>query len=252
MSNYQQQNNNQAPIPPGLGDVMSNWLYADPVTGSQKRPNFRLKTLGNVPRFIVKTNVPDDRDNGRIEFHSDLATFSVIVSFLERLGKGEDEGTYTFEYNDHIFIKGQRSEKPVTKASIKIGVDKTTGRIYIAVLGYNRPKIQFFFGPSNYHAMKAGDGSELDVGLVSRAYALGCAREWAVRIPMMLVNEFNPDAKNVAKAPGAPGGGQQQGGGNNYQQRPQQNNYQQPQAAPPAPTQSAEKFDDAFADDDWA
>lgn len=230
---------NRAPIKPNPLDVMSTWIFGEPVAGATKRPNFRLKVIGNVPRFTVKTNVPDDRDHGRIDFNCDLATFTVIMNFIEALGKGTEEGTYTLEYNDHVFVNGQRSDKPVTKASIKVGKDSSTGRIFIAVLGYNRPKIQFFFGPSNYHALKAGDGSVIDEGLVSRSYAVSFARSMMELVPQLLVSEFNADAKNVAKAPTGPGG--QQGGGNNYNQRPQA----------PAPQANAASFESEFGGGDW-
>ena len=226
-------------------DVMSNWLYADPVAGAQKRPHFQLKVLGNVPRFIVKTKVPDDKDYGKIEFHTDVYTFMVIIDAIRDLADGKDDAAMMVEYNDHIFINGARSERPVTKATIKLGVDKDSGRIYIAVLGHQRPKIQFFFGPSNFHAAKNGDGSERDQGEVSRRYARACANAWADMAMGLVRSNFDEDAKNVAKPMGPPGqgggqrnnygGGQRQGGGGQQQQR----------SAP-----DVGNFDD-FGDDAW-
>lgn len=251
MSNFQNNQPNRAPIKLTPLDVFSNWLYAEPVAGATKRANFRLKVLGNVPRFIVKTNVPDDKNNGRIEFNTDIATFAVVVDFINDLAEGKEEGSYTLEYNDHVFSSGgQRSEKPVTKATIKIGKEKDTGRIFIAVLGYNRPKIQFFFGPSNFHALKSGDGSELDAGFVSQRYAKACAKSWSEQVINLINANFDEDAKNVAKAPAPPGqqgGGQQrQGGGGG--QRPQQ---QAPAPAAQGGSAPVGSFEDDFGDDAW-
>lgn len=203
------------PIKPNPLDVMSTWMFADPVAGGNKRPNFRVKVIGNVPRFVVKTNVPDDRNNGRIDFNMDLPTFGAILARLDKLADGGDD-TFTFEYNDD-FVGGKKLDKPVTVASVKGGRDGSTGRIYIAVLGYNRPKIQFFFGPSKFHAMKAGDGSDVSAAEVSNAYCKGFVKMYSKLVAHLLTTEFNEDGKNVAKAPGAQGGGQ--GGGGNYQNR---------------------------------
>lgn len=204
---------NRPPIKPTVFDVMSNWMFADPVAGATKRPNFRVKVLGNVPRLVVKTNVPDDKNNGRIDFNMDTATFAVIMNKLEELGKGGSE-SYNFEYNDD-YLAGKKLDKQLTIATTKIGRDPQTGRVYIAVLGYERPKIQFFFGPSKYHAIKRGDGSELTEEELSNAYTLGFVKWVAPLVHNLLVSEFNPDAKNVAKAPTAPG----QGGGGGYQRQ---------------------------------
>ncbi len=201
------------PIKPNPLDVMSTWFFAEPVAGATKRPNFRAKVIGNVPRFVVKTNVPDDRNNGRIDFNMDLPTFGAIMSRFQKLADGGDE-PFTFEYNDD-FVGGKKLDKPVTVASVKGGRDRETGRIYIAVLGYNRPKIQFFFGPSKFHAMKHGDGSEVSQAEVSNAYCASFVNMYSKLVAELLVSEFNEDGKNVAKAPTAQGGG----GGQGYQNR---------------------------------
>lgn len=219
MSNQMQ---NRAPIPLTQHDVFTNWMYADPVNGAQKRPSFRMKVLGNVPRFIVKTNVPDDKNHGKIEFNTDIETFAAITTLLADLGEGKLEGSYSFEYNDHIFTNGQRSDKPVTKATIRLGKDAESGRIYIAVLGYQRPMIRFFFGPSDRHALKNGDNSDTDQSFISKTYARACAAWWSNITYGLLNQHFDENARNVAKAPaqGGQGGGfggnnQRQGGGGN-------------------------------------
>lgn len=214
------------PIKPTPLDVMSTWLFTEPTAGATKRPNFRVKVIGNVPRFVVKTNVPDDKNNGRIDFNMDVSTFAVIMHKIEELAKGGDTG-YDIEYVDD-FIAGKKLDKPVTIATVKVGRDRSNGKIFIAVLGYQRPKIQFFFGPSKFHAIKNSDGSDLSEADVSNAYAMGFVKSFSPIVYNLLVEEFNPDAKNVAKAPAQQGGGggyggnqgsNNSGGGGNYQQR---------------------------------
>lgn len=202
------------PIKPTPLDVMSTWMFAEPVAGATKRPNLRVKVIGNVPRLVVKTNVPDDKNNGRIDFNMDMPTFAVIMHKIEELAKGGND-SYDIEYFDN-FIAGKKLDKSVTVGTVKVGRDRQSGKIFIAVLGYNRPKIQFFFGPSRFHALKRGDGSELGEEEISNAYAMGFVKSYAPLVYNLLVTEFNPDAKNVAKAPTAQGnsGGGNGGGGN--------------------------------------
>jgi len=221
-----EQPNNRPPLQPTVFDVMSNWMFAEPVAGATKRANFRIKVMGNVPRMVVKTNVPDDKNNGRIDFNMDTQTFAVIVSKIRRLAEGTATGGFErgfqMEYNDD-FIAGKKLDKAVTVATVKVGKDEN-GRIYIAVLGYNRPKIRFFFGPSKYHALKFADGSDVTDADVSCDFALGWC-DFVAPLVMELLNErFDPDAKNVAKAPSQQGGGynnqgggQRQGGGGQSQ-----------------------------------
>lgn len=206
------------PIKPTPLDVMSTWMFSEPVAGATKRPNFRVKVIGNVPRFVVKTNVPDDKNNGRIDFNMDVSTFSVIINKLDELANGGQE-SYDIEYQDD-FVAGKKLDKVMTLGTVKVGRDRQSGKVFIAVLGHNRPKIQFFFGPSKFHAIKRGDGSALSEEEISNAYTKGFVNAFAPIVYNMLISEFNPEGRNVAKAPvpgqGGYGGNKGGGGGNNY------------------------------------
>lgn len=213
--------NNRPPITPNALDVMSTWMFAPPVHEGSKRPNLRVKVVGNVPRIVVKTNVDGDKNNGRIDFNTDTPTFSAMLSALSRLIRGEIDKA-DFDYIDD-FVAGKKLDKKMTLATLKIGRTKEDGRIFMAVIGYERPKIQFVFGPSQYHNVKV-NGEELSPKEISEYYAESFIR-WAGELVMnLLVSEFNPDGKNVAKAPnmqnqgqGGNGGGyNNRGGGGGY------------------------------------
>lgn len=231
--------NNQpqrAPLDPNIFDVMSNWLYADPVPGNQRRPNLRVKVIGNVPRIQVKTNVDNDKNHGRIDFQTDLFNFSTMLYRLKSMADGTDTTDgYNFDYKDN-FLAGKKLDNEIIISTAQIGRDQATGRLYIAILSgdKSRPRIQFFFGPSRFHDMRRRDGSPLTPKELSEAYALGFCKPVARLVEQLLLTTFNPDARNVAKAPvpgGAGGGGNrnfgnQGGGGYNN------NRQQQQQAAP--------------------
>jgi len=215
------------PIPLNTLDVFSNWMYGEVQPGAEKAPTFRVQVIKNVPRFTVKTNIPNDKDHGRIEFNCDMPTFAVIMKTITDLANGVGSGG-RFQYNDHIFMNNQRSEKPLTKATLLVGKDPKTGKLFIAILGYNRPNIQFFFGPSRFHKLLKSDGSEYTEAEVSVQYAHGFVTSFAPVVYNLLVSQFDDTAKNVPK-PFVPGEG-----GNN---KPKQNNYQSKQS------DSVDRFD---------
>jgi uncharacterized membrane protein YgcG len=210
-------------LDPNILDVMSNWLFTDPVPGASKRPNFRIKVLGNVPRISVKTNVDGDKMFGKIDFQTDLATFGTILALASDMAEGRDESEgYSWDYKDD-FLAGKKLDREMVLSTLQIGRDRESGRMYVAVISSDksRPRIQFWFGPTKYHDIRNRDGSPLTPKKLSESFARGFLKPMGDIVVQMLMTTFNPDAKNVAKsmAPGGGGGGgyQQQGrGGNNY------------------------------------
>lgn len=218
--------------------VMSNWMFADPVEGAQKRPSMRVGVFGNVPRITVKTNLPNDINHGKIDFNMDLATFAVGMAYLQDLVEGKDvPQEMKYEYQDD-FVAGKKLDKIITLSTWVIG-KATDGRIYMAVISSqaSRPRIRFFFGPTKYHNVKLGDGSQLGADKMSAAYARGFARSSEQLVYILLGGpSFDPNAKNVANPAnfaGGSGGGQQGGGrpGGNGGGRPQYNNNSSPAPA---------------------
>lgn len=204
-------------IDPNILDVMSNWLFADPVPGSSKRPNLRIKVIGNVPRITVKTNVEGDKNNGKIDFNTDLATFSIIASTITAMAEGRDDSEgYIWDYEDD-FVAGKKLDRKMIISSVQVGRDRETGRMYISVLSgdKSRPRIQFWFGPTKYHNMRHRDGSALTPKKLSESFAAGFIKPMSRLVEQLLITSFNPEAKNVAKAGPGMGGGQ--GGGGGYQ-----------------------------------
>lgn len=202
--------------------VMTNWMFADPVEGSQKRPSLRFGVYGNEPRITVKTNVQGDLNNGKIDFNCDMATFAAAMSFAKQLAEGTatvNERRYVYQ-ND--FVAGKKLDRIIPITTLVIGRAQD-GRMYMALLSAqaSRPKIRFFFGPTKYHTILNGDGSAISAEEMSNAYALGFLQP-AVQFVMNLMTgaSFDPNAKNVANPAnfgggGGQGGGQRQGGGFN-------------------------------------
>lgn len=231
------------PFQPTIFNVMSMWLYAEPVMGSTKRPDLRVDVFNNVPRITVRTKIEGDKNNGKIEFKTDLPTFTTAMHCLKKIAEGTaTQDLYNFDYKDD-FIAGKKLDKQVIISTLQVGRERETGRMYIAVLApisQNRQRIPFFFGPSKYHDIRTRDGNQLSMKEMSEAYAIGFLEPACALVNHLLVTNFNPDAKNVAKppAPGAGGSnggynGQRQGGNGNYQ-RPGGYGAQRTPNPPPA------------------
>lgn len=214
-------------------DVMSNWLYAEPVEPGAKRPSFRFRVRANVPNLIVKTGIQNDKNFGQIEFRTDLPTFATILHCLETLIQNPEQGDYNFTYEDD-FLAGKKLDNKIVITTCRIGRDRESGRVYLSLLSSDRsrPKIQFFFGPAaKFHNLKNGDGSEMSPKVLSEAYTGGWIKTMSWIVQPLLTSLFDPDARNVAKAMGQGGGGnnnQRQGngggnGGGNYNNQRQGN-----------------------------
>jgi hypothetical protein len=204
--------------------VMSTWLYADPVQGSSKRPQIRFNVRGNVPNIFVKTGVEGDENHGKIEFRTDLPTFAAAMHYAKCLVNNvpDTPTKRVFLYQDD-FLAGKRMDKIIPISKFEIGRAQD-GRVYMTVLSTksSRPRIPFFFGPSKYHTIQNGDGSEITAKEMSEAYAIGFLVPAEAIIYQLLVTQFDPNAKNVANPANfgggnsGGGGGQRSGGNSNY------------------------------------
>lgn len=195
--------------------VMSTWLYAQPVQGSSKRPSIRFNVRGNVPTVVVKTGVEGDENHGKIDFRMDLATFAAAMHYAKQLVNEVPNVPQkrVFIYQDD-FLAGKKMDKVIALSKWEIGRG-TDGRVYMAVLSTksSRPRIPFYFGPSKYHAIQNGDGSDITPKEMSEAYAMGFLVPAEAVVYNLMVSQFDPNAKNVANPANFGGGG---GNGGNY------------------------------------
>lgn len=202
--------------------VMSTWLFAPPVEGSQKRPSIRFGVYGNVPRITVKTGVEGDINHGKIDFKTDLATFAAAMGYARQLIEGKDIPQERIFVHQDDFVGGKKIDKVVPLAKLQIGREPTTGRVYIAVLSTqsSRPRIRFFFGPTKHHDILNGDGTQISPKEMSEAYAYGFLVPAEAIVYNLMVQSFDQNAKNVANPANFTsnngGGGQRPQGGGGY------------------------------------
>lgn len=200
--------------------VMSTWLYAQPVQGSTKRPSIRFNVRGNVPTVVVKTGVDGDENHGKIDFRTDLATFAAAIHYAKQLANNVPDipQKRVFIYQDD-FLAGKKMDKVIALSKWEIGRAQD-GRVYMAVLSTksSRPRIPFYFGPSKYHTIQNGDGSEITPKEMSEAYAIGFLVPAEAVVYNLMVHQFDENAKNVANPAnfGGGNGGNRGGNGGSY------------------------------------
>lgn len=185
-------------------------LTADALPGGEGRPSFLLYYTGNHPRIDVYTQMPNDKDNGKIRGTLDVVVLFSIGECLARLADTDDVGPYTIENLDHTWKDKVRSKEPVLMTKTVMGKDKD-GRIYIALLSADseRPKVRFYFGLSYYHQLKRGNEvlSDAEISKI-------VARAWSKAIMSLYSNVAAANYEHKDRNAGNKGGDQNRGRGN--------------------------------------
>lgn len=190
-------------------------LLGEIQSGAKRRPTLGVSVHKNQPRIQVRTEVPNDSDNGLIAANMDTHTFFAFMDILKKVTENpavEPENRFSIRNQGHTFFGGKRSEKPELLSTTIIGRDKDTQEVYLAVISSRkeRPCIKFYFRPSEWHDLRDGQGQPLDPATISNIYAssyLGWLNEL---VPAVLFAEY------VAPEPRDNGQG---GGGNNWGNR---------------------------------
>lgn len=144
-------------------------LTADIQPGATKKPFLEVRFLKNNPSITVTTNVPEDAGKGfgKIRAGLDQYTFGAILAVLQGvIDNPEDSAPPSIDCVGKNWRNGGKVE--VTES---VFVGRKNGRVYISVQSFGRPKIPFYFGPSDYHKLTNRDGTPASDVVVSNAYA---------------------------------------------------------------------------------
>lgn len=187
-------------------------LSGKPQQGATKPPSLAFSVVKNMPHIDVYTNVPNDKDNGRIKANMDAPTFFALLQLLDQAINSEGPVKFKIENKNFVWPKGERSKEPVTISTTVVGKG-SDGRVFISVVAYDksRPIIPFYFGPSSYHNIIDGEGNPMAEGEVSKAYARGYLRLLYNLVPSVLTAEYvEPEPRQ--QNGGGNGGGNYRGG----------------------------------------
>lgn len=199
-------------------------LSADPLPGGEGRPSFSVYWAGSDnPRIDVWTNLPNDKDNGRIRADLDLPCFYDFLELIKYVANNDMavEEPFVIENSTHPWDKnaGKKSKDLVVQTRLAVGKDQE-GKIYIAVTSWekDRPKIRFYFGTGYFHSMGFPGGKKMSNSEVSKFRAMSFYNMMSHLMAAVAVKDWEP---RPPKDRNQQNGGNRGGGGygNNNQQR---------------------------------
>jgi hypothetical protein len=185
-------------------------LLAPPQQGGQKPANLSVGVYKNNPRIVVRTNVPNDKDYGKITAALDSFAFFTLMHVVERVANGPND-TKEILNNQSTFVAGKKFDTPIVVSKIQVGKDKE-GVVFIAVTAKDRPMIKFEFCQDEWHYLTHGDGTPWTKAEYSQIRALGWRDALKELVPFILISDYvEPEQRNN----NGNGGGNNGGGGGN-------------------------------------
>lgn len=194
-------------------------LWTDALPNGEGKPSFSLYVAGNNPRIDVYTNLPGDKDDGKIRAEIDIVIAGEIFQTIEDYANNiEQNPQVTWENSGKGWDRANNrpTKDMMVKSKIVVGKDKE-GRIYIAVLAADpdRPKIKFHFGNNLFRKVFAGNNEKASDAMVSRMTALAWTGMQKILLPTVLANTYVFKSKaDQQNGRGNQGGGNYNRGGN--------------------------------------
>lgn len=147
-------------------------LKAQRTGDMEGEPTLRPAYYENNPRLVVKTKVPNDKNNGKIEAAMSNHAFFSMLRALESVANSKEPTIVFMDNKGHRFVDKKRDPNPSIMSVIKLEKNHQ-GIVSICIsAGKNRPQIEFPFIDPGYHNFRNGDG-QMPIGQSSRFYALG-------------------------------------------------------------------------------
>ncbi len=199
-------------------------LKAPKVGDMEGEPTLRPGFYENNLRFTVRTRVPNDKNNGKIDAATSNRAFFSVLRAVEEIADHAGPTRIFLDNKGHRFVDKKRDPNPSIMSCIMLE-KADNGVISITIsAGKNRPLIPFAFVDCTYHHFRGADGQPMALAQASRLYALGWVDEMRTLGPIVIADNYAKPAWMTRNQ----NQGQNGGGGNSYQQNNQQrNNYGQ-------------------------
>lgn len=195
-------------------------LYAQPVQGSSKRPTLTFgivtrKFTANMASITVKTQVPDDKNFGKIEAVIAMKDMYGLLEQVKRVAMNSGPTERTFRiYID--FAMGKKADKPFPGSAIQVGKEED-GRVYLSVTAKNRPAIKFHICPDEFFRQVV-DGVEQTTEETYQCNAMGYVQFvsgiYAHLVPTKFVGWYPDGGGQGGNGNSGNGGGGNSGSGN--------------------------------------
>lgn len=138
-----------------------------------RKPTLTVKVHNNLVQLIVWTNLPNDKDSGKITAEITPVTLMMLKNIIDLFCKNENtEKAYVITNKKHKFMGGKRSEEMMVDSRIIIERDDT-GALYLAIISWDttRPKIKFTLQPPDAHYLTYKDGTTVPPNILTNIFA---------------------------------------------------------------------------------
>lgn len=206
-------------------------LYGAVVSGATKRPVLTFgyvtrKFVANMASITVKTQVPNDANNGNIKAEIPMALmYSIRETAMDLLTLPGAQERIRGLYTD--FLAGKKMDQPVKYASLIVGKEDD-GRLYLALVSRNRPSIKFHIAPDDFFREVTKDGQEMNTSEYYSQYARGYMNMIFGVYDNLTQSEFigwTPNDNQQGNNQNGNGNNNQYSGGGNNQSGGQQGNW---------------------------
>lgn len=179
-------------------DMRKLKLSADS-TAAGKKAQLVFGIHANNPRVTVYTGDPEDSSEkngyGKIQANLDAPIFETFIGMIEHAASLKEEWSAKIENKNYTWYSGKRSDKPVLISELWVGRTKD-GLVWISVIAAdpNRPKLRFYFTPSEFHNFVKRSGEPFAKDEINNLYAMGYARLLRGVSQQVLVNNYVDEA----------------------------------------------------------
>ena len=140
--------------------------------GATRNPTWSVAMIANQLRVTCYSNLPNDKDNGRIEAKMSSIAMHAFLSALEYVIGHDDKCSFPFEC---YTVRNGDWKNPVLESTLYVGRNGE-GVIYVGIVSADdsRPRLNFPMRPNNFHAFIDGaTKSPLGEKLSSQFWASG-------------------------------------------------------------------------------
>lgn len=212
-------NNNFTPPPrvKNAFDISKLRLTAPaPGGGPRDKATMQLTLVKNMPRFLIWTNDPSEKDDknkgyGKITANLDPVALTAYWQLVREVIAHDGPTKMAVANKGYKYFGKERSETPVVLNHLIIGKNED-GCIWTMVSEKGRPQITFEFRMPEWHPIVDGAGNPLPIAVESRIVAEGWTNLMASLMHVMIADNYEEPPPRDQNGGGNRGG--YQGGGN--------------------------------------
>ena len=203
-------------------------MYAPSVKNPDKQLRLNIGISGTGFPFMnvdADENIQErtkENNFGKLTARLGGTVFYTLLNML-KFAKTKEAGWKMGLQNFHNYVNGQKVDKPQHTNDVLVGVDND-GCVWMTIVENGRESVRFFFGPSDWHNWKKGDGEMATRKEMNHwsleGYVSGVTAAMSAIMGLHAVNGTGEEkfGSGAPSAGGNSGGWQKkpyQGGGNN-------------------------------------